>query len=289
MDFRRIKRILIRVLFLNWLVAGAKIIIGFWSGSLGITADGFHSFFDGTSNIIGLLGIKIAQKPKDPCHPYGHSKYEAFASLGILFLITLAIYEFGKNAVKKIFAPTSSEITLIIFGVLIGALMIDYLVAKYEYKEGKKLSSAILIADSLHTKSHIYTTSSVIFGALAIKLGYPIVDPLVALFIIFMLAKLAYEIYTETSSILCDRAFIDIQKILDIVKEFPQIKTAHEIRTRGDHNQIFLDMHIILDPALSLEAAHKISHNLKDKIQKEILEIQDVVIHIEPENKNPLT
>lgn len=283
MDFPRIKHILLKILLLNWLVAFAKIYVGLWSGSLSILADGLHSFFDGSSNIIGWFGVKLAERPKDFDHPYGHRKYEAFASLGILFLLALTIYEFGKSIVEKFFRPAAPEINLIIIAVLFGALGIDWLVAKYEYGEGRKLKSTILIADSLHTRSHIFTTSAVIIGAIGTKLGFPILDPLVAIFVLAMLGKLAYSIFNETSPILCDQAFIDTGKIQNIVKNFPEIRVAHQIRTRGDSSHIFLDMHISFDPNMALEKAHGISHDLKNKIQQEIPEIQDVVIHIEPE------
>lgn len=283
MDFPRIKKILIRILFLNWLVAGIKIIVGFYTGSLGILTDGFHSLFDGSSNIVGWLGIKMAEKPTDIDHPYGHRKYEAFASLGILFLAMLSVYEFGKNIIQRVIHPRTLEISYLSIAVLFSALAIDWVVARYEYQQGRKLKSTILVADSMHTKTHIFTTSAVIIGALAVKFGFSMFDTIAASFVLFMLIKLTYDIFNETASVLCDHAFIDASKVLEIVKNFPEIKLAHKIRTRGDHLHIFLDMHISLDSNMPLKQAHLISHNLKNKIQEEIPEIKDIIIHIEPE------
>jgi len=285
MEFKKVKEILIKVLVLNWLVALVKILIGISSGSLSIMIDGFHALFDGASNILGLLGVKLSEQPRDPEHPYGHRKFEALAALGIAFMIGIVGYEFLKSSITRILNPTLPEITLIYFGVIGGCLIVDFLVWRYENRWGKKLKSTVLIADSLHTKTHLFITPAVMVGMVAMKFGYGIVDPIVTMLVILMLGKLAFEAIRETAVILCDQAFLDIREIQKIVKKFPEIKSSHQIRTRGDVHHIFLDMHISLDPKLSLKEAHQISKLLKDKISKEIPQIKDVVIHVEPWGK----
>jgi len=266
-------------------VALAKILLGFFSGSLSITADGFHSLFDGFSNILGLIGIKIAEKPVDKNHPYGHRKYESLAAMGILFFLFIVAYEFIRDIIERFLEPLSPEISFIFFGVLAGCLLIDWLVAKYEYKKGRELKSQILIADSLHTKSHIFITSSVILGAVFIRLGFPILDPIIASFVVLLLFKFGYHIFKETSIVLSDGTFIDTKRIENVAGTVKGVESSHQIRSRGSESHIFLDMHICLEPDISLEKAHQISHQVREKIQKEIPEIKDVVIHIEPENK----
>ncbi|PIQ91765.1 MAG: cation-efflux pump [Parcubacteria group bacterium CG11_big_fil_rev_8_21_14_0_20_39_14] len=285
MEFKETKKVLIKILFLNWLVALAKILLGFFSGSLSITADGFHSLFDGFSNILGLIGIKIAEKPVDKNHPYGHRKYESLAAMGILFFLFIVAYEFIRDIIERFLEPLSPEISFIFFGVLAGCLLIDWLVAKYEYKKGRELKSQILIADSLHTKSHIFITSSVILGAVFIRLGFPILDPIIASFVVLLLFKFGYHIFKETSIVLSDGTFIDTKRIENVAGTVKGVESSHQIRSRGSESHIFLDMHICLEPDISLEKAHQISHQVREKIQKEIPEIKDVVIHIEPENK----
>lgn len=285
MEFKEVKTILIRILFLNWLVAIAKILIGFSTGALSILIDGFHSLFDGMSNVMGLVGIRIAEQPRDRAHPYGHRKFEALAALGIAFLILITGYEFLKNTIERFVHPFSPDLPFFSFLVMGGALLVDFFVYRYENRRGKELKSTILIADSLHTKSHFFTTPAVILGMVAIKIGFPIFDPIIASLVIIMLGKLAWEITQHTTNILCDRAFVDKEKIEKIASAINGVKSAHQIRTRGDEHYVFLDMHITLDPELSLEEAHDISHELKEKIINNIPQIKDVVIHIEPAEK----
>ena len=282
MDYPKVKKVLIITLALNWLVASAKIFTGFMTGAISVLADGFHSLFDGASNVLGLIGVKIAERPKDQSHPYGHGKFESVASLGIAFMVIIAGYEFAKNTVQRFFAPVLPEVTAMSFAIVMFALAADLFTYRYELSQGKKLGSQILIADALHTKSHLLTTPAVLLGMAVIKLGFPILDPIIAAFVVVMLGKLAWEIIGHTTTVLCDRAFVDEAKIRDIVRSVEGIASSHQIRTRGDEHHVFLDMHITMNPELPLQEAHNISHILKNKIMLELPQIKDAVIHIEP-------
>ncbi len=284
-NFQKIKIILIHILILNWLSALAKIFVGLLTGSIGILAAGVHSFVDGFSNILGLIGIKIAESPQDSEHPYGHRKFESLASLGIAIIILITSYEFLKHTIERLIHPHIPEITLLGFLIMIISFGIDFFAYRYETFWGKKLKSPVLIADALHAKTHLFITPSVILGMVVIKAGFPILDPIIALFVIAMLLRIVWEIIKETSITLCDRAFIDIAKIKKITMSVNEIKASHQIRTRGDDHFVFLDMHIVLRPNLSLKDAHRVSHNLKEKIMKELPQIKDVVVHIEPDEK----
>ncbi|HEY0196677.1 MAG TPA: cation diffusion facilitator family transporter, partial [Methanobacterium sp.] len=94
-----LKEFYFNVLFLNFAVALAKIIYGYWTNSLSIISDGFHSLFDGASNVIGIIGITIASRPPDKMHTYGHEKFETFASLGIAFLLFITCFEILQSAI----------------------------------------------------------------------------------------------------------------------------------------------------------------------------------------------
>ncbi len=100
-----LKRILLVVLFFNFAVALVKIIYGYWTNSLSLTSDGFHSLFDGTSNVIGIIGITLASRPPDKIHTYGHEKFETLASLGIAILLFITGFEILQSAVGRFYNP----------------------------------------------------------------------------------------------------------------------------------------------------------------------------------------
>lgn len=284
--YQSIRSVLIWVLLLNWGVAAAKIIYGIITRCSSMTADGLHSLSDGTSNIIGLIGVHLASQPKDADHPYGHKKYETFFSLGIAALLVLVSIDILKEGLRRIFHPVTPQIDALSFIVMIITLGVNCLVMRYEYKKGKTLQSDLLVSDSLHTKADIFTSLSVIITLIAVKLGYPIVDPIATILIALFIAHAAFDIVKESSRILCDTAVVDIKKIVSIVLGINGVRTCHKIRTRGRPDDIHIDLHVQVNPEMHMDKAHKISYTIEEAIRKGIPEVTDVVVHMEPEEKD---
>jgi cation diffusion facilitator family transporter len=282
--YRRIRIILVWILILNWSVALAKILYGLFSRCSSMTADGFHSLSDGTSNIICLIGIHFAAQPVDKDHPYGHKKYETVFSLGIAGLLFLVCFNLLKQGLNSLREPIPPQINSGSFIVMIITLAINFWVMNYEYKQGKQLKSDILVSDSLHTKADIFTSFSVIAGLIGMKFGgLFILDPIVTIIISVFIARAAFEIIKESSSILCDTAVImDDKKITDIVISIKGVKACHKIRTRGRVDDIHIDLHVQVNPHMHVEDAHKISYNIEEALKKGISGVTDVVVHIEP-------
>jgi cation diffusion facilitator family transporter len=248
-----------------------------------MTADGFHSFSDGTSNIIGLIGIHLACQPKDKDHPYGHKKYETFFSLAIAALLFIICFELIEQGLRRFRHPTIPDISAANFIVMAVTLAINFLVVRYEYKSGKALKSDILISDAMHTKADILVSVSVIIALAAIKLGMPIVDPMVPIIIALFIARQAYQITRQSSRVLCDEtAIINEKKISDIVLGVKGTKACHKIRSRGRPDDIYIDLHVQVSPEMHVDQAHNISYAIEEALKKQIPEIADVVVHIEP-------
>jgi cation diffusion facilitator family transporter len=284
--YRQIGRILIWILILNWAVALVKLIYGLISRCASMTADGFHSLADGASNIIGLIGVTIASQPKDREHPYGHKKYETFFSLGIAVLLAIICLNLIKEGITRLYHPVIPRVDSKSFVVMIMTLGINILVMNYEYKKGKSLQSDILISDSLHTKADIFTSLSVIITLVVIKLGYPILDPIATIIIALFIARAALDITRQGSKILCDTVAIDVKKITDIVLNIQGVKTCHKIRTRGRPDDIHVDLHVQVAPQMHMDKAHQISYTIEEAIKKGIPQVSDVVVHMEPEEKD---
>src|SRR5512135_2070603 len=178
--YRAVARVLRTVLYLNLAVAGAKIVFGYLTGTVSILSDGFHSLTDGTSNIVGLVGISLASKPPDRDHPYGHRKYETIAAIGIVVLLVVVIVELVRNAIDHLAHPQAPEVTALSFGVMLATLAVNILVVRYEKRAGERLSSEILLADAMHTTSDMFTSAAVIAALAGVRAGFPVLDPLAA-------------------------------------------------------------------------------------------------------------
>ncbi|MFH1691206.1 MAG: cation diffusion facilitator family transporter [Candidatus Omnitrophota bacterium] len=279
---REVKKTLWRVLFLNWFVAFAKLALGYCIKSTSLLADGYHSLADGASNIIGLLGMRIASQPKDKDHPYGHKKYETFTSIFIAFLLFFVCFHILHDSLERLKTSQAPHVTVFSFVVLGVTMLINIIVMVYEYRRGKRLKSDILIADSMHTRADIMTSLSVIFALIGVILGYPFLDAIVALAITCFIGFSAVSILKSTSKVLCDTAVIDPRQIEAFVLEVPGVKKCHKIRTRGRRDDVYIDLHVLMDDKMLLVDAHEVSFQIEKLIKKTFSGVADVIVHIEP-------
>jgi cation diffusion facilitator family transporter len=276
------KKILWITLVLNFAVSGAKLLVGLLTRSASMTADGFHSFSDGTSNIIGLIGLSVSSKPVDETHPYGHQKFETIASLGVGVLLLLVSLDIIKGAIDRLMHPVTPDVTLISFVVMLATMAVNIGVMTYEFREGKRLKSDFLVSDSLHTRADIFVSLSVIIALICVDLGYPIFDPIISLFIALLIIYSAYEIFISAFKVLSDAEIVSASAIEKIVRGFPEVLNCHKIRARGREDCIFIDLHIWVKPNMTIEESHKLNHLIEEAIKLKVPGVKEVIIHTEP-------
>jgi cation diffusion facilitator family transporter len=161
-------------------------------------------------------------------------------------------------------------------------MLVNYSVTTYESKKGKELNSEVLLADSAHTRSDIYVSLSVIIGLMAIRLGYPIIDPAVSILIALVILHAGAEIIFYSVSILADESQIDTEEIAEVVRNVEGVLDCHKIRTRGPPGNVYVDLHVEVDPDMSTYKSHTISHIVQYRIKESFEGIEDVLVHIEP-------
>lgn len=282
-NYKEVSKVLWIILFANLFVAFLKISIGIIIKSNSMTADGLHSITDGSSNIVGLIGIYFASKPIDEEHPYGHKKYEMIAGIFISIMLIVVGIKVIVEGIQRLINPVKPNVALPYILILLLTISINIFVSIYEYKAGYKLNSQILISDSTHTKSDVFVSIGVLITLISIKLGLPpVIDSIVSFIIAGFIFYAAYEIFKDNSNILLDSAIVDTDRIIEIANNFDSIKDVHKVRSRGSNNDIHIDMHIMTDPELSVEKSHELSHLLETKIKEEINPNLQLIVHIEP-------
>lgn len=264
------------------MVAAAKIGYGYFAGAVSIVSDGFHSLTDSTSNIVALAGIRAAGRPADPHHPYGHRKFETLASAAIFVLLLLVLVEVTRGAIGRLGSPGAAVIDNTAFVLMIATLIVNLIVVRYESREGQRLQSELLTADSNHTRSDVLTSLAVIGALVGVRLGFPLADPIAGLVVAGFIGRAGFEIAREAFGILTDRVVMNQEDVRRVVLSVPDTLGCHEIRTRGSADHVFLDMHVWFRPEMRLDEAHRLSHVVKDKLMTEFPELADVIIHIEP-------
>jgi len=277
-----IKKVLIITMLLNFFVSGAKIFYGYYTNSLAILSDGFHSLFDGVSNIVGLLGVYLSSQPPDEKHPYGHRKYETFFTIFVGLLMFVTCIEIFKKIYDSITGVHTVDITNASFVIMGSTMIINTLVARYEIKKGRELGSEYLLADSAHTRSDIYISAGVIASLVLMKLGFIFADVITGAVVGIFVAKAGIHIIKDAADSLLDRTKIDKAGIKEIVSHVKGVKGCHGVRTRGTINHVFLDLHLVVEPSLTVQDAHEIAHIAEEEIKKRFPEVIDVVVHIEP-------
>jgi cation diffusion facilitator family transporter len=283
--YAEVSTVLWRVFFLNLIVAGAKITLGISSGAVSILSDGFHSLTDTASNIVALIGVRIASQPPDDDHPYGHRKFETMASVGILIFLLLVLIEILTAAAERLNSGGAPVIGRIAFLVMAATFLVNAAVVLYERRAGRRLQSEVLFADAHHTTSDLLTSATVIVALVGVRMGFSWLDPVAALVIAAFIGYACWEIFKSTSGILADRFVIAEEEIRDVVRGVPEVKGCHHIRTRGSNDFVFLDLHVWMDKDMRLDEAHRLSHVVKDRLMARFPQIKDAIIHIEPPPK----
>lgn len=278
----QVRRVLLITLTLNLIISGAKVFYGYYISSVSITSDGYHSLFDSFSNVVGLIGIYHASHPPDKEHPYGHRKYETVFTIFIAVLMFMACVEIFKSVYEGLLGRHEANITTQSFIVMLATLAVNIFVTLYEKRMAIRLESEYLLADVEHTKSDIYATVGVLAGLVFIKLGFPSADTIVGALVGLLVAKAGIDILKEATEILVDRTQADTAIIMETAGRVPGVIECHEVRTRGSKGHIFVDLHVLVNPSMTVGEAHRISDIVEEEIKKKLPEIIDVVVHIEP-------
>jgi len=279
LDFNEKKKISLFSVGINLLLSVIKIIGGYISGSAALTADGVHSLSDLAASLSVYAGIVISNK-KSKLFPYGLYKVENLVALVSSFAIFFAGYEIAKDVLFG--EPTQMKNLMVAMAVLGLTVLITFLYSKWEKQKAEELNSPSLLADAEHIKSDFYTALVVLVGVLGQYFGYPIVEKLAVVVVIYFIFHSGFEILKEALMVLLD-ASLDhesIDAIREILKDDPRIDEIKNIlgRNAGSFKFVQLDLDLKTD---SLKEAHKIAHDIEDEIKAKMPFVEKVIVHYE--------
>lgn len=286
---RTVRRVLIGIMALNLIVTAIKFLVGALTGSIAVIADAFNALVDSSSNVIGLLGMRAAAEPPDAAHPYGRRKYETIATLGIGGLMLLAGWEVLQDVFERLGGGQPPTLTVEALILILITLPLNVFIVWYESRRGRELGSDILVADATSTRVNIFVSLAALTGLIGSQLGLPWLDIVVALGIVAYVFRAAYRILRETSDVLTDSAVIDPHLVEDIARRVPGVWFATKVRSRGREDDVHLDLHIKVDPAMATEQAHAIASEVEQQLLQRVPGLVDAVVHIEPGEQTPLS
>lgn len=279
---RRIVGVLSAILVLNLLVAAAKLAYGGASGAIAVTADGLHSLLDAASNAIGLVAVVLARRPADDNHPYGHRKFETLAALVVAMFMFLGCWELIGAAWQRWQTPASPHIGALGYAVLLSTLAVNLVVAVLERRAGERLQSEMLVADAAHTQSDVLATLVVLASFVAARFGVAWADLAAALVVVVLILRAGFGILQGTLSVLSDERRVEPALVEHEALAEPGVLEVHDVRSRGPLDDIHVDLHVLVDPATPIEAAHAIGHRVEARLRARWPGFTDVVVHVEP-------
>ena len=267
----------------NLLLFAGKLLAGILSGSVAVTADAVNNLSDASSSLVTLLGFKLAERPADEEHPYGHARIEYISGLVVAALILLIGAELAKSSFSKILHPETVEFSLLTLGVLVGSILAKLWMALFCRKLGKRIDSTTLLATSADSRNDVISTAAVLVGCLVgyffdVKLdGY--IGMAVALFIIWSGCSIAKD---TINPLLGERASEElVRNISDLILSHEKILGIHDLMVHdyGPGN-CFASVHAEMDSAED----PLICHDIIDDIERDALrELQvHLVIHYDP-------
>lgn len=277
-----IRKVLIVILFLNLLVAGAKLSWGVLTGSVSMAADGFQSTLDAAANVVALVGIAIAARPPDEDHLYGHQRYETLVSLVIAAMMTFGAVEIVQQAFSRLQSGASPEVSSGSFAIMATTMTVNLGVALWERAKARELTSELLAADAKHTMSDILVSLGVILGLIGVRLGIGEADAVISMAIAVVIVWAAWTIVRDASLVLTDSVPHDPREIMAAVLATPRVETAHKLRARSAGKHLMVDIDITVDPEMSVRQAHEVTAVVEQNIKRIAGTNAQTLVHVEP-------
>lgn len=268
----------------NLVLTTVQIVVGVLAKSQGLIADGIHSLSDLVADFVVLFANHHSQKDADADHPYGHHRFETAASLVLGVLLLVVGLGMLWSAAQKLESPeTVQTVHVIALWVAGGALVGKELLFRYMLAVAKRVKSSMLVANAWHARSDAASSLVVGIGIAGNLAGYPILDPIAALIVGFMVTKMGWEFGWDALHDLMDRA-VDEEEVAAIrqtLLETPGVSDVHDVRTRKMGDMIVVDAHIEVDATLTVEAGHDIAVVARQRVLQRH-RVLNLMTHVDP-------
>ncbi|MFZ3128719.1 MAG: cation diffusion facilitator family transporter [Rhodoferax sp.] len=268
----------------NLVLTATQIVVGVFAKSQGLIADGIHSLSDLVADFVVLFAGHHSKKDADEDHPYGHQRFETAASLVLGSLLLAVGLGMLWSAFRKLEAPeTVQQVHVVALWVAGGALVAKETLFRYMLSVAKRVKSSMLVANAWHARSDAASSLVVGVGIAGNLAGYPILDPIAALIVGFMVTKMGWEFAWDALHDLMDRAVDEqeVQAIRQTLLETPGVSGVHDVRTRKMGDMIVVDAHLEVEASISVEAGHDIAVVARQRVLQRH-RVLNLMTHVDP-------
>ncbi len=278
-------------IIVNTLLALFKGIGGWLTGSRALLADALHSASDIVGSVVILFAVKIANKPPDEEHPYGHGKAENIASIIVALLLIVVGVEISISSIKIFFGETPSSPGLIALIIIIISIVIKEALFHYKYFLGKKYQSTALISEAWHHRSDSLSSFAALLGIVAAMVGeaYHLAwllygDAVASIIVSFIVIKVGFSLAKESSLIMMEKVLShhETERFMNTVNEIDGVLRIDQMYARTHGRYVVIDIKVSVDPDISVKEGHDIAKKVKDSLIANHHDIEDVLVHINP-------
>jgi len=267
---------------------GLKVGLGLALGSTALFADGIHSLSDLATDLVTLGGLRLAKRPPDESHAYGHGKFETLAGA----LVALALLGAGVFIFSQAVRILREGATVRLGWAVALAAGLSILLKEWLYRKtlamGKELRSAALLANAWHHRSDALSSFPVLIGGIFVSLGLPKVDGAAAILVAILIVWAAFSILRRAMYELSEGAFPqkEQEKVIAAIEGVEGVQSWHKLRTRYAGQDAFVDVHIQVDPSLTVEESHRIATEVEEAVRKALNGRASVTVHVEPQSSS---
>lgn len=268
----------------NLVLTAVQIVVGILAKSQGLVADGIHSLSDLVADFVVLLASRHSSKDADEDHPYGHHRFETAASLVLgLLLLVVGVGMLWSAATKLQNPETVAQVHVAALWVAGVALLAKEFLFRYMLAVAKRVKSSMLVANAWHARSDAASSLVVAVGIAGNLAGYPILDPIAATIVGFMVAKMGWQFSWDALHDLMDRAVdeAEVAAIRQTLLATPGVAGVHDVRTRKMGDMIVVDAHIEVDATISVEAGHDIAVVARQRVLQRH-RVLNLMTHVDP-------
>jgi len=280
-------------LSVNLVLGVGKILVGAFAHSEAVVADGVHSLSDCATSVAVLIGLIIASRPADSGHPYGHGRAESIAGKIVAIVLMVVAVLLAYNAIHNI--ATSREANIPGYAALWAALasiVIKESLFWYKSRVAKETGSVAIEADAWHHRSDSYSSMAVFVGVIAAIIGgqdWAVLDRVAAIVVAVIIFVVGLRLFAKTWRELMDAAAPEatIEKVRRLAREVEGVRGIEKVLTRKSGLDLFVDIHIAVDPEISVRDGHDIAGAVKQHLIEKMVPVKGVLVHIEPHSPDP--
>ena len=285
--YREVRKVTLIGSVVDLVLGVAKILVGWMAHSEALVADGIHSLSDLATDFVVLYAAKKSHEEADEDHPYGHGRIETLATVGLGAALILVSFGIAWDAVMRInepdllFAPG-----LLALAVALLSIVSKEIIYQYTMRVARRLRSNMLMANAWHSRSDAISSIVVFIGVAGAMMGYHYLDAVAAVAVAVMIAKIGVDLVLTSTRELIDTALEPelVESIREAITNVDGVRALHMLRTRRSGGDALVDLHLQVDPRISVSEGHQIGDTVRRHLLGNFDEVTDVTVHIDPED-----